>query len=317
MFVFDMPLDQLRTLTFPLTREPDFDTFWQRHLARSAGQPLHPSVEPHAYALDKVVVHKVAFDAYDGGRNVGWLIAPADGAPHPVLNFFHGYGGERGKVASFLMWALMGFTCVAWDVRGQLGESTDGAVYPGGRSGGWVTSGLLDPDQYYFTRAYIDTVRALDFAASRPEVDPDRMGVLGCSQGGGLSMAAAALDSRVKLCMAEVPGFCHFGRTLAVTKAPPWTDLTSYFTRRPGDMEQAMRTLSYVELNNHAERITCPTLISVGLQDDICVPSSIYAAYNRLGAAVKCIDPFPYNGHEALLNIDTMIAWALKYLLNG
>jgi cephalosporin-C deacetylase len=316
MFVFDMPLDQLRTFSLPLTREHDFDAFWERHLARSKDQPLHASEEAHPYPVDKIVAKKVSYDAYDGGRIVGWLISPADDAPHPTLTFFHGYGGEKGKIPSFLMWALMGFTCVAWDVRGQLGESTDAAVYPGGRSSGWLTGGLMDPDQYFYTRAYMDTVRALDFAVTRPEVDPERMGVLGCSQGGGLSMAAAALDTRVKLCIAEVPGFCHFGRTLAVTKAAPWTDLIAYFAHWPQRMQPAMRTLSYVELNNHAERITCPTLISVGLQDEICVPSSIYAAYNRLGAREKCIEPFPYNGHQALLNIDTMIAWSQRYLLN-
>jgi len=129
-----------------------------------------------------------------------------------------------------------------------------------------------------------------------------------------LSLAAACLDARLKLCMAEVPGFCHFARTLELTRTPPWTDLLDYLKRRPGDVEQAMRTLSYVELNNMTDRISCPTLVSAGLQDELCVPSSIFSAFNRIPVQQKLIEWFPYNGHEAGLNIETMIVWARRYL---
>ena len=178
-----------------------------------------------------------------------------------------------------------------------------------------MTSGILEPETYYFARCYVDTTRAIDFANTCLEVDPQRIGTAGCSQGGGLSLASACLDRRTKLCIAEVPGFCHFSRTLEITRAAPWTDLITYFARRPQDIECAMRTLSYVELNNLTDRIQCPTLISVGLQDELCVPSSIFSAYNRIAVREKLLEVFPYNGHEANLNIETMIAWARKHLL--
>jgi cephalosporin-C deacetylase len=115
--------------------------------------------------------------------------------------------------------------------------------------------------------------------------------------------------------MAEVPAFCHFARTLEITKSYPWDDLIRYFSKRPQDIEQAMRTLTYIELNNLTDRIQCPTLISVGLQDEVCVPSSIFAAYNRIPVREKLLEAFPYNVHESSLNIETMIAWARKYLM--
>ena len=317
MFLFDMPLDELRTCTFPQKREVDFDAFWQRMLARSAEQPLDPAAKPCAYAVPDVRVETISFAAFDGGRIAGWSITPAAIQPRPTLIFFHGYSGDKGRIAYYLQWALQGFTCLTFDVRGQIGDSSDTADYPGGRFSGWMTSGILDPEKYYFTRCYVDTIRAIDFACTRPEVDTDRLGVTGCSQGGGLSLAAASLDTRLKLCMAEVPGFCHFARTLELTKAPPWTDLITYFQRRPWDIECAMRTLSYVELNNMTDRIQCPTLISAGLQDELCVPSSIFSAYNRIPIEEKLIEVFPYNGHEGNLNIETMIEWARKYLMSS
>lgn len=315
MFQFDMPLEQLRTCLLPLRREPDFHDFWNRMLIRNRQQALEPIAETMPYAIPDVRVERVSFAAFDGGRIAGWAITPARTQRRPALIFFHGYSGDKGRIAHYLMWALQGFTCLAFDVRGQLGDSTDHAPYPGGRFSGWMTSGILEPEQYYFVRCYLDTVRAIAFACTCLEVDPGRIGVTGCSQGGGLSLAAACLDERVRLCMAEVPGFCHFPRTLELTKAEPWTDLITYFAHRPQDIDRAMRTLSYVELNNMTERIQCPTLISAGLQDEICVPSSIFSAYNRIPVREKLLEAFPYNGHESGLNIETMIAWARRHLM--
>ena len=315
MLLYDLPLEQLKTFTLPQTCEPDFDLFWERILARSKRQPLEPEVAPMDYPVPEVRVQNVSFAAFDGGRIAGWLITPANGdEPRPTLVFFHGYSGSKGKVFNYLEWILQGFTILTFDVRGQGGDSTDFAEYPSGRCSGWMTSGILDPNAYYFTRAYADTVRALDFAVARPEVDADHIGVTGCSQGGGLALAACALDDRPRLCLSEVPGFCHFKRTLELTREAPWTDLITFFQRRPKDVDQALRTLSYVELNNLADRIQCPTLISAGLLDMLCPPSTIFTVFNRISAEEKQIDAFPFNGHEGALNRETQYVWAREYL---
>jgi cephalosporin-C deacetylase len=316
MFLFDLPLEQLRSYTLPLAKEADFDAFWPRMLERSRNQPLEPSATPVAYPVPQVRLEKVSYAAFDGGRIVGWALSPAEPAPRPTLVFFHGYSGSKGAPWEYLMWALQGYTVLSFDVRGQSGESTDGADYPGGRTNGWLTSGILDPEKYYFVRAYVDTVRALDYAGTRADVDAGRIGVTGVSQGGGLSLAAAALDPRPKLCMPEVPAFGHFRRTLELTREAPWTDLTAYFQRRPQDIDQGFRTLSYVELNNLAERITCPLLVSVGMLDLLCPPSTIFTVYNRVRSEVKRIDTFAFNGHEAYLNRDEQVAWARRWLMD-
>ncbi len=314
MFAYDMPLDQLQTLTLPQNKAPDFDAFWKSALMRSEEQPLAPQSELLEYPIPDLRIERVSFAAYDGGRIVGWALSPKSVARRPTLIFWHGYGGDRGKVFDYLPWALQGLTVLSFDVRGQLGESSDAAEYPGGRTGGWISQGLLDPARYFLTRAYIDTTRALDYAGTRDDVDSERIGVTGCSQGGGLSLAAAALDRRPVLCVADIPGFCHFRRTLTLTRVPPWTDLTVYFQRRPQDVEQGMRTLSYVEINNLADRITCPTLISSGLIDELCPPSTVYAAFNRIPAQEKRIVPFAFSGHEGGLIRDEMVGWVRRHL---
>ncbi len=46
-----------------------------------------------------------------------------------------------------------------------------------------------------------DSIRALDYLATRPEVDPQRIGTLGLSMGSTMAWWLAALDERVRVCI--------------------------------------------------------------------------------------------------------------------
>jgi len=81
---------------------------------------------------------------------------------------------------------------------------------------------------------------------------------------------------------------------------------------------EVFRTLSYFDNMNLAERITCPVLMNVGLQDVICPPSTIYAAFNHLGSETKEMKVFPYNGHEGnpTHTLDKL-RWARRYVFDA
>ncbi|MGH2367045.1 MAG: acetylxylan esterase [Chloroflexota bacterium] len=91
---------------------------------------------------------------------------------------------------------------------------------------------------------------------------------------------------------------CHFRRAVEVAAQPPCTEIAA--SCRPWSQREAevYRTLRYFDTMNLAERITCPVLMNVGLQDVICPPSTIFAAFNHLGSTEKVMKVFPYNGHE-------------------
>src|SRR5437773_368765 len=74
------------------------------------------------------------------------------------------------------------------------GENEADRVLPYGTK---LTFNVTDPERYFYRGAYLDCVRGLDFLASRPEVDPDRIGMWGASQAGGFTLAVAALDRRL------------------------------------------------------------------------------------------------------------------------
>ena len=99
----------------------------------------------------------------------------------------------------------------------------------------------------------MDCIRAVDFLASRPEVDSDRIAVWGGSQGGGLSLATAALDKRISFCMADVPWLCDW---VQYYKASHWDKIDEWLAAKPGRSWKSMlRTLSFFDTMNMTDKI--------------------------------------------------------------
>jgi cephalosporin-C deacetylase len=161
-----------------------------------------------------------------------------------------------------------------------------------------LTRGVLDPETYYFRRLYVDAVRAVETAAAHPQVDADRIAVAGASQGGGLSLAAAALAPElVRLCHADIPFLCDIERAVTLAPDAPYTELAAYLALHT-DLEDAVaRTVRYIDNALLAPRIRARTLISCGLMDTICPPSTVFAAYNAI-TAPKDIGVYTFAGHE-------------------
>ena len=113
-------------------------------------------------------------------------------------------------------------------------------------------------------------------------------------------------------------------RAVAVTDQMPYAELIEFCRSRPGIEEQAFRTLSYFDGANLAPRIKCPTLFSVGLMDQICPPSTVFAAYNCLGEDAgngedheieKEIRVYTFGVHAAYApQWEAKLRWAKKYL---
>ena len=162
---------------------------------------------------------------------------------------------------------------------------------------GWMTRGIRDPQTYYYRYVYADAVRALELLANRDEVDASRLAITGGSQGGAITLAVAALSERPKLAMPDIPFLCDFKRSIAITPAGPYPEIPQFFRAFTGMQETAMRTLSYVDNMNLAPWIGCRTVVSNCLWDDICPPSSIFAAYNHIGAD-KQMEVYPFHKHE-------------------
>jgi cephalosporin-C deacetylase len=95
-----------------------------------------------------------------------------------------------------------------------------------------------------------------------------------------------------------VPFLCHPRRAIEVVDTHPYLELRTWLGIHRDRADAAFRTLSYVDGVNLAARAGVPALFSVGLMDETCPPSTVFAAYNHY-AGPKEIRVWPFNGHEA------------------
>jgi cephalosporin-C deacetylase len=298
MAQFDLPLAELERYQPERDEPADFDAFWHRTLAAAGAVPLDPEFVPHDALLPGVTIHDVRWSGFAGTRVAGWFLTPPNAAgPLPCVVQFIGYGGGRGRPHEWLLWPAAGYAVLVVDSRGQGDGDTVDLAGVGPQHAGLLTRGILDPDDYYYRRLFTDAVRAIDMAAGRPEVDPARIYAVGASQGGGIAQAVAGLHPGVSGAIIDVPFLTHFRRAATVTDAHPYREIAVFCAANRDRTDQAFRTLDYFDGVHFAARATAPALYTVGLMDDICPPSTVYAAYHHY-AGPKQLRVWPFNGHE-------------------
>jgi cephalosporin-C deacetylase len=175
---------------------------------------------------------------------------------------------------------------------------------------GFMTRGVLDPKTYYYRRVFTDAIRAVEAAMGHPAVDEMRVAVTGGSQGGGIALAVAGLspallDDAVKVAMPDVPFLCHYRRATEIVDTHPYQEIVRFCKVQRNQVDTVFRTLSYFDGVNFAARATAQALFSVALMDDICPPSTVFAAHNHyLGD--KDIRIWPFNNHEGGQSFQTV-----------
>jgi cephalosporin-C deacetylase len=304
MALFDLPIDQLRTY-LPNRNEPvDFDTFWASTLADARAHPLDAQFERVDYGLRNVETYDVTFSGFGGQRIKGWLLLPTPrtGALPCVVEFI-GYGGGRGFPINWLLWSAAGYAHLVMDTRGQGSTWSKGDTpdpEPEGTNPqhpGFMTRGILRRETYYYRRVFTDGCRAVEAAQSFDAVDPDRIAATGGSQGGGITIAVSGLSPSVKVAMPDVPFLCHFRRATTLIDASPYLEIQKFLLVHRDRVESVFDTLAYFDGMNFATRARASALFSTALMDEICPPSTVFAAYNHW-AGTKDIRVYSFNHHE-------------------
>jgi cephalosporin-C deacetylase len=302
--LFDLPLDQLKTYLPPRTEKPDFDDFWARTLAAARQYPIGAVFTPVETGMQLLDTFDVTYNGYGGQPIKAWLILPRQrSGPLPCVVEYTGYGGGRGHPLDWLFWPNAGYATLAMDIRGQgsswrIGDTPDLEVDGGNpQYPGFMTRGVLKPDTYFYRRVFTDAVRAVEAARTHPAVDPRRVAITGGSQGGGITLAVAGLVPDLSASLADVPFLCHYRRATEIVDTHPYAEIGLYCQRHRDKIETVFSTLSYFDGMNFAARAKSPALFSVGLMDEICPPSTVFAAYNHY-AGPKQIRVWQYNHHE-------------------
>ncbi len=167
--------------------------------------PLAPEV---AAPVESDGLVEIAFSyAADATNRVPGILVksaatPATGpaARRPVVINLHGTGGSKeGQRALLRDLARAGFVAVAIDgrhhgARAPGGRAVKSAAYVDAVLAAWRNPGTAYP--FFFDTAW-DIMRLVDWLATRPDVDPRRIGTWGFSKGGIEAYLAAAADPRI------------------------------------------------------------------------------------------------------------------------
>jgi len=309
MPIVDMSLAELKKYQGRNPRPQDFDRFWDESLVEM--KAIDPDVEllPADFQAPFAECFDMYFTGVKGARIYAKLLRPKNQSrkPMPGLVLLHGYSGNSGDWNDKLQYVAAGFTVAALDCRGQGGLSEDVGGVIGNTLHGHIIRGLDNgPKDLLFRHIFLDAAQLAGLVIEMDGVDPKRVGVHGGSQGGGLTMACAALEPRVNRAMPVFPFLSDYLRTWEMDLAKDaYSELREYFRLfDPAHEREAevFERLGYIDIQYLAPRIQAQVTMVTGLMDTVCPPSTQFAAYNKIKAPKNLII-YPDYGHEGLPGI--------------
>lgn len=268
------------------------DAFWTKTKEQLSKIPIEAVVKP----INEALPYKTFFVTVKSLNNVtvaGYLSIPVQGeakARHwPVLVTTSGYSGNGQGVQ--LSECQRGYAVLQIYPRGQ-GVSANYFTINSDK----LSTKLNSPEGYYYQGAYADIIRMIDYIFTRPDIDTNKVALVGTSQAGGISLAVTALDNRVKAIVAHVPFLCNF--RLAATMP----SLTKTLLDRAGaNNERSYKTLDYFDPYILSDRIKVPVFMTAGGKDVLCPEQTIKSVYNKI-QSVKEYKFYPDLPHTSCLD---------------
>jgi len=253
----------------------DFDQFWDSLKTQLATVPLNPKITQRPDLSNEAqTTYKMVLDNIDGKKVYGWISIPHCPGPFAAVMHLPSFG--QAPVGPVNYEAADGIIGVSISIHDYDCEQ-------------WVPDTIAySPRHHYFDRhtnyykwSILGCLRAIDYVFTRPEFDGVHMAVTGVSQGGGLTLMTAGLDSRVKFIAQGVTALCDHAAFASERSSgfPYWVRDGS---QQGGDAAQIIRETNYYDAVHFARRYKGPSLNFVGYNDDVCPPASVFAAYNQM-----------------------------------
>jgi len=283
------------------------DAFWRTTLARLAAEPVEASVEDTRESL-AYKKYRVDYRSLDGVRVRAYLSLPVRGGerprPLPAIIAVPGYGEfQQGLM---LDECQRGYAILQVFPRSQ-GPSRELWKIDGPDKLTWHSD---KPEGAYYQGAYADVIRGVDYLISRGDIDPNRIAIAGTSQGGGIALAVASLDPRLKAVAAHLPFLCDM-RLAARTDGALVKKLLD--DAHIND-EAHLRTLEHFDPLLLVANLKAPVLVSSGGRDTVCPAATIRNVFDRIpGVKVLLHDPeLTHTTSEAFYSMAWL--WLDRYL---
>lgn len=276
---------------------------------------LTNALNPKIRREDLVIPRIARFKSYDGIEVPGVLYVPHQASSQnkaPAIVLVHGGPGGQAQVGySALTQGIVNHGYVVFDINNR------------GSSGYGKTFYKMD-DRKHGEADLGDVVASKGLLVSTGVVDPQRIGILGGSYGGYMTLAALTLQPDAFKVGVDLFGISNWVRTL--TNIPPWWESfkVALYTEMGDPKTDSVRLHRISPLFN-ADKIKAPLMVLQGANDPRVLKvesDEIVAAAKKNGVPVEYI-VFPDEGHgfvkkaNQIRGYTAVIAFLDKYLKGG
>ena len=237
------------------------------------------------------LVETLRFRGVDGTNRFGWIAYPEGARRLPSFLWVPPYGRESKLPDAY--GTREGMVSLSFNFFGH--EAMHQEKYL--RERGYFSEGASSPETWVFRRMYQDAVIALRVMQAQFEVDELRIGTMGMSQGGGISIWLGAWCSIVRAVCADMPFLGNIVAALGSNVCRyPMKELTDYAATLPVGLAQVGNTVSYFDTVSQAQHCRVPTLVSLGERDPASRPETVRDIYEALSGAKELV-AYP-GGHD-------------------
>lgn len=287
----------------------DFDEFWRRTCSEVESLPIsvHRSWR-NDFDLPGFIVETLTFESVGGRLIQGWIACPPGGRNLPGFLWVPPYGRESLLPNQY--GTREGFASLSFNFFGEPAFHQE--KYRIER--GYFTEGAADPETWVFRRMFQDAFMAARVLAAQHEVDENRVGAMGMSQGAGISIWLGAWCDLIKAVCADMPFLCAIRHTLLKTvHRYPLKELTDFMASIPLGEERVLNTVAYYDTMNQATRCQVPTHVTAGLKDPASRPDNVRACYQAL-AGKKALTELDWGHDWHPSMVETNRNWLLENL---
>lgn len=268
-------------------------------------------------AGDGYRIEKIIYESQPRHYVTAVLFLPESKPPFPgvVVPCGHSRSGKAAQQRMCILLAKNGIAALSYDPigqgeRSQLLDADGKQRFKATSEHNLVGQGSVPLGRNTATFRIWDGMRSIDYLAGRKEIDPNKIGVTGCSGGGTLTSYLMALDDRVA-CAAPSCYITSF-RRLIDTIGPQDAEQNIH-----GQLAFGMDHADYVMM-----RAPKPTLILASTHDFFDITGTwdsfrqAKRFYTRLGFAdrVSLVETDAKHGYPRLQR-EAMVSWMRRFLL--
>jgi len=288
----------------------DFDEFWGlvTDEVKTARLDYHRSLA-NDYDLPGFTVERLEFRGIKGETLYGWIAYPEGQRRLPSFVWVAPYGRESLLPNAY--GTREGFCSLSFNFFGH--DAFHQETYT--QSRGYFSEGAADPETWIFRTMFQNAAIATRVLQAQIEVDEDRIGAMGLSQGAGMAVWLGAFSPIVKAVCADLPFLSAIRQTLSHNVYRyPLKELTDYMESIPLGQQRLFNTVSYYDTMNVATHCAKPAQISLGHKDPSVRPDHARAVFEALPGEKKLIEyDWGHDWHPDM--VENNRSWLMRHLV--